>query len=281
MPPASSSPPRSSTKHRNKPPSKYTRRAADAKMSLPRILFRYWPVLFMVSSIIAVATLPLIQERGVLVEPSAADSVFAFLTAPPFFIATTATILSLNWAIKNCTASAFEDTEFMAMVWHLTNGTWWSCGCDSWSGLFRIMPRMRKLYLILDTKHGVNFADQALTKPWSPAQSSLEAVYWAETLVHVPLSLLTFYLYATRNPNRYLTEAFVGGAQLVGCFGYYGPELLIYLHGFPTTWPNNWVIWWIGIGCVPLVWCLLPILLTVRAALLQVQMNSSARPKGA
>ena len=43
--------------------------------------------------------------------------------------------------------------------------------------------------------------------------------------MHVPLSLITFYLYAKRNPNRYLTEAFVGGAQLVGSYGYYGPEV--------------------------------------------------------
>ena len=36
------------------------------------------------------------------------------------------------------------------MVWHLSNGFWWSLGCDSMSGLFKIMPRMRKLYKILD-----------------------------------------------------------------------------------------------------------------------------------
>jgi hypothetical protein len=234
----------------------------------------------MAFSIIAVSLLPLVEERGVLVEPTEADSIYSFLTSLPLVTSVSATALCLRWAMARWAMATEEagslslsPTEFMAMVWHLTNGTWWSCGCDSWSGLFRIMPRMRKLYLILDTKHGVNFDDQAVTLPWSPAQSALESVYWAETTVHVPLALLTFYFYATRNNNRYLTEAFVGGAQLVGCYGYYGPELLIYLHGFETTWPSNWLIWWLGIGCVPVVWCAVPILLTVRACFMQKEIN--------
>ena len=75
------------------------------------------------------------------------------------------------------------------------------------------------------SQHGVNWDDQSVDRPWNPEQATLESVYWAETTVHVPLSLLCFYLYATRNRNRYLVEAFVGGAQLVGSYGYYGPEV--------------------------------------------------------
>ena len=88
------------------------------------------------------------------------------------------------------------------------------------SGLFFAMPRMRRLYLILDNKHGVNWDDQMKSAPWHYNRSGLDAVYWCETTVHVPLALVTFYLYARRNPNRYLAEAFLGGVQLCGCYGY-------------------------------------------------------------
>mmetsp|Transcript_13089 Transcript_13089/g.26878 ORF Transcript_13089/g.26878 Transcript_13089/m.26878 type:complete len:293 (-) Transcript_13089:143-1021(-) len=248
--------------------------AKDAPLtSFLRTLYRFWPIAFMAFCIGAVVFLPIVEERGVVVAPTDADTVQAFLTSPPLLIAMTATALGLRWSMS--LGHVMTDTEFMAMVWHLSNGTWWSLGCDSWSGLFRIMPRMRKMYLILDTKHGVNWDDQTVDRPWNPEQATLESVYWAETTVHVPLSLLAFYLYATRNRNRYLVEAFVGGAQLVGSYGYYGPELLAYLHGFPTTWPDNWVIFMLGIGCVPLVWCTLPCCLTLRAMLMQMEVNSS------
>ncbi|GMI47842.1 hypothetical protein TrCOL_g12344 [Triparma columacea] len=230
-----------------------------------RFAYRYWSVIFMAVCIGAVVFLPLVEEKGVLVEPTEADSVVAFLTSIPLIVAVSVTVAGLAWSLGYLGLTSLPDTEVMAMCWHLTNGTWWSCGCDSWSGLFKIMPRMRKLYLILDNKHGINFADQTKWSPWNPAQSALESVYWAETTVHVPLALLSFYLYATRSPRRYVVEAFLGGAQLVGCYGYYGPELLIWLNGFPTTWPDNKIIWWLGIGCVPIVWCLCPILLTARA----------------
>mmetsp|Transcript_1994 Transcript_1994/g.4013 ORF Transcript_1994/g.4013 Transcript_1994/m.4013 type:complete len:253 (+) Transcript_1994:209-967(+) len=234
-------------------------------MSLLRFAYRYWAVIFMAVCISAVIFLPLKEENGVLVEPTEADSVYAFITSVPLLVSVTVTISGLAWSLGYLGLTSLPDTEVMAMVWHLTNGTWWSCGCDSWSGLFKIMPRMRTLYLILDNKHGVNFADQTKVAPWNPAQSALESVYWAETTIHVPLALLSFYLYAKRDPRRYIVEAFLGGAQLVGCYGYYGPETLIYFHGFKTTWPENRIIWWLGIGCVPVVWCLIPILLSVRA----------------
>ncbi|GMH89671.1 hypothetical protein TL16_g11527 [Triparma laevis f. inornata] len=247
-----------------KPPKKYP---DPPSTPVYLYLYRFWPFLFMLSTILSVSLLPLQVERGILVEPSPADSVFAYLTSPFLIFCVSATVLGLYWAFEKMGCSKRGDTEQMAMVWHLTNATWWSCGCDSWSGLFQVMPRMRTLYRILDSKHGVNFNDQTFGPPWNPTRAALDSVYWAETTVHVPLSWLTFYLYATEHPSRYLVEAFLGGVQFVGCFGYYGPEFLSWLHGFETSWPENKVIWWLGIGCVPLVWCALPIALTVRAAL--------------
>ncbi|GMI27468.1 hypothetical protein TeGR_g5480 [Tetraparma gracilis] len=232
---------------------------------VPSFLLRFWPAVFMAVSIVAVVFLPIDQEQGIFVEPSAADSRRAMLTSPPFVYCVGATLMALRWAYGKKGAAKMSDVEQMAMVWHLTNATWWSCGCDSFSGLFQIMPRMRTVYRILDTKHGVNWDDQTMPLPWNPNRAALDSVYWAETTVHVPLAWLTFYLYATRSKKRYLTEAFLGGVQFVGCFGYYGPETLAWLHGFATTWPDNQIIWWIGVGCVPLVWCAFPIGLTVRA----------------
>ena len=125
-----------------------------------RFAYRYWSVIFMAVCIGAVVFLPLVEEKGVLVEPTEADSVVAFLTSIPLIVAVSVTVAGLAWSLGYLGLTSLPDTEVMAMCWHLTNGTWWSCGCDSWSGLFKIMPRMRKLYLILDNKHGINFADQ-------------------------------------------------------------------------------------------------------------------------
>ncbi|GMH96989.1 hypothetical protein TrST_g3459 [Triparma strigata] len=218
----------------------------------------------MLLTIISVILLPLTEEKGIILQPSDDDSVGSFLRSPVLSLCVALCGGGLWWMKGKV---VIGNTERMAMIWHLTNATWWSFGCDSLSGLFHLTPRMRKLYLILDSKHGVNFSDQARRAAWNPERATLDSVYWAETTVHVPLSWLAFYMYGTRHPSRYLVEAFLGGVQFVGCFGYYGPEVLAYLHGFETSWPANRVIWWLGVGCVPLVWCALPIALTVRAVL--------------
>jgi len=81
-------------------------------------------------SMAAVVFLPLESEKGVLVEPTPADSVHAFLSSIPFLVVVTVTTSAMVWAFGYLGCSSLPDTEVMAMVWHLTNGTWWSCGCD-------------------------------------------------------------------------------------------------------------------------------------------------------
>jgi hypothetical protein len=85
---------------------------------------RFWPVLMMAVTIVTVCMIPIEHEKNILVEPSADDSVTAFLTAPVFVVCVSATVLALSWAYTACHASSMPDMEQMAMVWHLTNGTW-------------------------------------------------------------------------------------------------------------------------------------------------------------
>ena len=65
-------------------------------------------------------------------------------------------------------AAAKDPWEKMIAYWHLTNGFWWSFGCDFLSGGVGLMPNLWVLYLAIDSKH---YKGVALRSP-------LDAVYW-------------------------------------------------------------------------------------------------------
>merc|ERR1719283_755613 len=88
--------------------------------------------------------------------------------------------LFLGWLLAK--RPHLHGTDKAMAMWHLTNGFFWSLYCDSLSGLFVVMPRMRELSLVMDVSH-LNHELRA----------SLDACYWGEFLVHVPFSLLCFY----------------------------------------------------------------------------------------
>eukprot|EP00657_Telonema_sp_P-1_P007622 TRINITY_DN2766_c0_g1_i1.p1 TRINITY_DN2766_c0_g1~~TRINITY_DN2766_c0_g1_i1.p1 ORF type:complete len:176 (-),score=46.55 TRINITY_DN2766_c0_g1_i1:189-716(-) len=152
-----------------------------------------------------------------------------------------------RWVMRQAYMSdPAQPLERFCTLWHLTNGLWWSFGCDVLSGYFAVMPVMRKHYQTIDAKH---------LEPH--ARTGLDAVYLTELFLHVPFSLACFYTYGKRMPCRYLLEMFVFGLQIEGCVMYYLPEML----ENPTTW-KNWptggigLYWGVGFG---IVWVLLPL----------------------
>ena len=174
------------------------------------------------------------------------------------------TLVLMRWAV---TKSYMHDPNHwldqFCTIWHLTNGTWsklaqplsslkysvhrWSLGCDVLSGLFEVMPVLRDHYKTIDVKH---------LQP--SMRSGLDACYWTEATIHVPLSLLCFVLYVRRSEKRHLLEMFVLGVQLEGCVMYYLPE---WLDG-GSNWPEGGIGLWWGVG-FGIVWVIVPIWLLI------------------
>ena len=114
--------------------------------------------------------------------------------------------------------------EITVALWHLTNATWWSFGCDILSGLFAIMPNLSNIYKIMDTNH------LSIDK-----RHTLDAIYWCELFIHVPLSWICFYSYLVDSGKKYILETFLAGIQLMGTIAYYLPEILNNCH----SWKYN------------------------------------------
>ena len=68
-------------------------------------------------------------------------------------------------------------------------------------------------YLLIDSKH-------TLGPAFSDPRVNLDVVYLTELTVHVPLSLLVFYLYVKQDAARLVIEPLLGGVQIVGTIAY-------------------------------------------------------------
>lgn len=207
----------------------------------------YWPYFFMACTIVIATAYELDGRTDMMTRTS------RMLTSPwPLgCVGATVALHFLCFARSRGLARAAW-TERMAAVWHLTNATWWSFGCDVLAGLFGVMPNINRLYEVLDTTH---------LEP-SAGRAGLDACYWVELCVHVPFSLLVFGLYCKRAPERYIVEAFVCGAQTVGTVAYYLPEVL--RGGEHWCWDRP-LIFAVGIAIAPLLWIVLPLVLLARA----------------
>lgn len=146
-----------------------------------------------------------------------------FFFSIPVIGCTGLTILLLLWAYKwQQAGTKLDSTQQLIMIWHLTNGTWWSLGCDVMSGLFAVMPLLNNTYLIIDSKH-------KLGPPFSDPRINLDVVYLTELTVHVPLSIIVFFCYASRSRARYLLEPLLGGSA---CLAHCNMPYIYFLHSF-------------------------------------------------
>ena len=163
------------------------------------------------------------------------DVVNDYLLTPALAGCILATAVFIVWALSQ---GVGQQTKMQQLIlfWHLTNATWWSLGCDVFSGLFAVMPLLNNTYLLIDAKH-------TLGPPISEPRIILDVVYILELTLHVPVSLLAFILYVKKSPSRFIVEACVSGAQIAGVYAYYLPEGLTGGHNWPNDRP---VIWWLG-----------------------------------
>ena len=205
---------------------------------------RWWSVMMLVGIVLIPAA---------VVKPSAnpsfppelveLDKSIRFVTSLPFLGCMTALVAGLAW-MRRYTFLA-SPVEYGIAVWYLTNGCWWSGGCDVLSGFFAVMPNLSEHYLVIDTKHSTNDGKD---------RGGLDAVYLAELLIHVPTSIAVFHALVTRAPYARTLEAFLCGCQVVGTFAYYLPEVFV-----PTaSWPDGGLALYGGIY-FGLLWVVLPL----------------------
>jgi hypothetical protein len=111
------------------------------------------------------------------------------------------------------------------MVWWVANLLFFFSHCDLLSGYYGVMPGLSDLFMDVSP---------ALSYPqWAPRRVHLDAVYFLELTVEVPLAVFVILLYVYQHPGRYLAENFALGIQLAGTYVYTIPGLIV-----PETAPS-------------------------------------------
>jgi len=175
------------------------------------------------------------------------EDVLSFFTSPYFLVCVLATAVLYMW--EKTLVDPLVGVEKFVALWHLTNATWWSFGCDVLSGYFHVMPVLSQQYEFSNPNH-----------LHESMRYTLDAVYLTEMFIHVPLAYLCFYAHAKRWRGRHLIEAFLCGIQIEGTFLFYLPDILEGCSNYPSGSLAVWIFWLFG-----LFWIFVPIALLLRA----------------
>jgi len=191
-------------------------------MQLKRTLYVHWPVVMMVGTIALACMLDPTDTHAVLAFRFGAGRWLEMLLSPYLIACVLVAAIGLRHAHRvwsGAPAGQFSDTDKMVTVWFLMNACWYHTGCDVASGLFQVMPNLRDAYAVSNGAH--NFPMH------HPARAFLDAVYWFELFVQLPLCVLTYFLYLRRSPLRPVVESFLCGLHLTGTVAYYLPNVLM------------------------------------------------------
>eukprot|EP00392_Amoebophrya_sp_AT5.2_P008164 g8183.t1 len=219
-------------------------------------------------------------DKSLLDDMAGANGTKAFLTSPAFWAVQAAVAASFllikrvagRYGGPSAGAAGVEDTnnlyeermENLVMHWHLSNALIWSFFFDALSGLFAVLPKMRVIYYKLDARHLLDIDMRA----------GLDAVYWAELCIHVPLCYIAFLLHLYKRPSRGVIDVAVSGIQLCGCFIYYVSG--VYDNG--KYWFNGEpVIFFTGTVLGGLAWMIVPMLVIWRHMRLEAERHGHQR----
>lgn len=219
------------------------------------------------------------SRDGRLLPAESVDDVLSFVGSFWFLLCFGLCATGAYWSFKKDQRSGFalfeSDTEKALALWHLSNATWWSFGCDVLSGYFAVMPLLSSHYDTVDGKHSLPAGAFATLADGSKApaltRSGLDAVYLCELCIHVPLSWIVFWAYHRRDVQwRGTLESVLCAVQVIGTICYYLPEILDGSHYYP----DGGIALWFGVY-FGLLWIFLPIAIIVR----NIRIDSSRSEK--
>lgn len=206
-------------------------------------------------------------------QPPTVDTTFDFFTSPCVWFTIIASVCGVYWGERKLSLEKmnldkqekmlgknFYSMERMLMHWHLSNATVWSCMFDALSGGLGVIPKVRGMYEVFDTRHTLDL----------DMRSGLDGIYFCEAVLHVPFSFLLFFLYATQHPARRLLEALVCGFQIVGAIAYYIPGAFDMGKFWALHDPALFIICTLGGG----LWVVFPFMIFRRAWRLEMLLKS-------
>lgn len=228
--------------------------------------YRYSPlVLAFVVAFSGAAFKP--SKDGSLSPAESVEEVMEFLGSFWFLLCLGLCVAGTYWSFSKDRRTDFKlfenDTEKGLAMWHLTNATWWSFGCDVLSGYFGVMPLLTSHYDTVDGKHSLSPGAFATlgdgTRAPALTRSGLDAVYLCELCIHVPLAWTVFWAYHHDAPWKRTLESVLCAVQITGTVCYYLPEILDGSHYYP----EGGIALWFGVY-FGLLWIALPVLIVVR-----------------
>jgi len=226
------------------------RRYGSQHMKILRSLYVYWAVVFAALTVVIACLFDPELSESILPFGLDGGRFAAMLTSLPFLVCLIPTVAGIALARREwASAGDVPLTDKMIAIWFLMNATWYHIGCDAFSGLFQVMPGLTDAYITMNPNH--------LEPMHHPARVGLDAVYWFELLVQMPLCYLAYWLYLKRAPSRHMVLAFVCGLHITGTVAYYAPNFLLG-HTFHPLMSNLDRV----IGAL---WIIIPATLTWRA----------------
>ena len=219
--------------------------------SIRRVLTIYWPAFMAVATVLLAVLIDHRDTRGLTLNWNA-ERTRALILSPYIWLCTTAAVTGIVYAKRTWAenTTAYSTADKMITIWFLMGACWYHTGCDFLSGLLQVMPTLRDFYISSNAVH--------LHPMHHPARAYIDAVYYLEILVQTPLCILTYLLYLRRSAIRPVVEASLCALHFAGTVAFYIPNLL----AGETTHPilSNLD------RCIGMLWIIIPIVLTVRAA---------------
>ena len=221
---------------------------------MKRIAYIYWTVLVALGTVLLGSLLDPLRsvEESTLALSFDLPRLLSMLTSP-FLLLCVGGMAWGIWRANKVWAStrptAFTDTDRMVIIWYLMNAAWFHTGCDVCSGLFQVMPNLTDAYAISNAVH--------LNPRYHEARAFLDAIYWFELLVEMPLCVLVFKLSLKRSVWAHPVEILLCGFHFAGTVAFYVPNLLMGEVSNPVLSNVDRV--------VGSIWIIVPTILAVRA----------------
>ena len=218
---------------------------------MTRWLSIYWSVILMGGTVVLACLFDPTEKTRLVLSWDGARTT-RMLVSPYLWICVAFLATGIAYARRQWSrGEPLSDGDRMATIWFLANACWYHTGCDIASGLFQVMPNLTDAYAASNGAH--------LMPMHHPERIYLDAVYWLELFVQLPLCVAVYFLYLRRSTIRPIVEVFLCALHLAGTVAYYLPNLLLGESTHPVLSNLD--------RAIASLWIIVPIALSVRVAL--------------